>query len=300
MWYVGKQGQSIDLHQRSRRPMFMESSNATWRNKSMGDGRFTGESVDHFIGWVDSCSTWGSILSGHLQLFGCHQDTVDPSVDWNRWSTARSSVVEWKYYHPSFDRELPRCVSDQWSVDRWKELHPDFRSSIGSVEECQELGSPSFIVRWWRTFIRCWLPPQQSSSVEFSTDGSSDSLEAVSTSTPWTAETLLRTREATVDRWSDRIDRRTRLCLCVQCSSTTTSDEHRTWTRTERWTITTWLTPDGDTDTRQRDIQYRSIVFLEYMHGHVCSVWFDGGRGLTPPPLPRCLSTPKLSLTPLV
>ena len=37
---------------------------------------------------------------------------------------------------------------------------------------------------------------------------------------------LLRTREATVDRWSDRIGRRTRSCLCVQCSSTTTSDEH--------------------------------------------------------------------------
>ena len=78
-------------------------------------------------------------------------------------------------------------------------------------------------------------------------------LKRYSTSTPWTAQTLLRTREATVDRWSDRRDRRTRSCLCVQCSSTTTSDEHRTWTRTERWTITTWLTSDKDTNTRVRD-----------------------------------------------
>ena len=53
-------------------------------------------------------------------------------------------------------------------------------------------------------------------------------LKDVSTSTPWTAQTLLRTREATVDRWSDRMDRRTRSCFCVQCSSSTTSDEHRT------------------------------------------------------------------------
>ena len=234
----------------------------------MGDGRYTGETVDHFIGWVDRwCSTWGSILSGHLQLFGCHQDTVDPSADWSQECTARSSVVEWKYYHPSFDRELPRCVSDQWTVDRWKELHPDFRSSIGSVDEFQELGSPSFIVRWWRTLIRRRLPPRESLFVEFSTDGSSDSLEDFSTSTPWTAETLLRTREATVDRWSDRSDRKTRSCLCVQCSSTTTSNEHRTWTRTEQWTITTWLTPDEDTNTRVRDIQYRADVCLEYTEG---------------------------------
>ena len=191
----------------------------------------------------------------YLNLFSCLDVTrtqSTDSADWSQVCTARSSVVEWKYYHPSFDRELPRCVSDQWTVDRWKELHPDFRSSIGSVDEYQELGSPSFIVRWWRTFIRRWPPPQQSLSVEFSTDGSSDSLEAVSTSTPWTAETLSRTREATVDRWSGRRDRRTRSCLCVQCSSTTTFDEHRTWTRTERWTITKWLTPDEDTNTRVR------------------------------------------------
>ena len=235
MGYVGKQGQSIDVHQRSRRPMFMESSNARWRNKSMGDGRYTGETVDHFIGWVDRCcSTWGSILSGHLQLFGCHQDTVDPSADWSQGCTARSSVVEWKYYHPSFDRELPRCVSDQWTVDRWKELHPDFRSSIGSVDEYQELGSRHLSFDDdGRLFVadyrhnRVYLLSSQLTDPQIL-------LKIVSTSTRWTAETLLRTREATVDRWSGRIDRRTRSCLCVQCSSTTTSDEHRTWTRTER------------------------------------------------------------------
>ena len=168
MGYVGKQGQSIDVHQRSRRPMFTDSSNDRWGDKSMGDERYTGETVDHFIGWVDRwCSTWGSILSGHLQLFGCHQDTFDPSADWSQECTARSSIVEWKYYHPSFDRELPRCVSDQWTVDRWKELHPDFRSSIGFSRWISRIGIPiiyqsmmtdvySSLTTATREFI-CWV-----------------------------------------------------------------------------------------------------------------------------------------------
>ena len=182
------------------------------------------------------------------------------SADWSHECTAHSSVVEWKYYHHSFDQELPRCVSDQWTVDRWKELHPDFRSSIGSVDEYQELGPRTFIVRWWRTFIRGWRSPQQSLSVEFSTDRSSDSLEDLSTSTRWTQRLCYVREKQQLIVGQTGGDRRTRSCLGVQCSSTATSDEHRTWTWTERGTITTWLTSDEDTNTR--------LVTCHPVHGH--------------------------------
>ena len=54
-------------------------------------------------------------------------------------------------------------------------------------------------------------------------------LKTVSTSTPWTAETLLHTREATVDRWlrQESIGEPGRVCV-FNVRPTTSSDEHRT------------------------------------------------------------------------
>ena len=215
-----------------------------------------GESVDHFIGWVDRCcSTWGSMLSGHLQLFGCHQDTVDPSADWNRWTYgtqfSRRMEILSSFIRP---RTSPMCIrsvncrsmegtsSGLSILDRFSR----WISRIGNPEHLSFDDDEHLFVVDYR-HERVYLLSSQLTDPQIL-------LKTDSTSTPWTAETLLRTREATVDRWSGRTDRRTRSCLCVQCSSTTTSDEHRTWTRTERWTITTWLTPDRDTtNSRVRD-----------------------------------------------
>ena len=62
MGYVGMQGQSIDIHRWPRQPMFMESSNAWWRNESMEDRRKSRNTVDHSIWWTSRGGlSWGIV-----------------------------------------------------------------------------------------------------------------------------------------------------------------------------------------------------------------------------------------------
>ena len=133
---------------------------------------------------------------------------------WKCWTMQFSCRME--LHHLSFDERRPGCVPHQWTLGRWEEVHPEFRSSIVCIDW----------IGWLDTLViyRSMKMETYSSLTTITTELFCCILDGLMFKYSWTEinirsnhqETLLYTREATVDRRSTEIRRVNRWCPCVQ------------------------------------------------------------------------------------